>query len=350
MENKEATTVEKTEPSTVAQQPTEPIVNINTDTVSQEPIAPQNKNGSKIAVMLLSIFLAITLITVSGLGYILFIGRSNSENETSYNLFSENGLVRVKSGEKWGYIDKSGSFVISPQFDSADDFYDGIAIVKQDKKYGYINSKGEYIISPQFENAFEFSNGVAAVKSGEKWGYIDKTGKFVINPQYDSAYSFSSTPELASVAIDGKFGFINLKGEYVVNPQFENTLDFSNGMAAVKSGGKWGYINEKGETVISYQYGDANSFRDDGYAIVMNTNKNLIIIDKSGKAITVGEFDAIDLEDNENVCRKDGCFNYASDEYCYTHEEETSTSICAALGCYNTAYYGDYCTTHNYLE
>ena len=38
-------------------------------------------------------------------------------------------------------------------------------------------------VSPQFENACAFSEGLACVKSGIGWGYIDETGKMVIPPQ-----------------------------------------------------------------------------------------------------------------------------------------------------------------------
>ncbi len=46
--------------------------------------------------------------------------------------FSE-GMARVKIGEKWGYIDKTGKLVIAPQFDEADAFSDGVALVRQYK-------------------------------------------------------------------------------------------------------------------------------------------------------------------------------------------------------------------------
>lgn len=39
---------------------------------------------------------------------------------------------------KWGYIDKSGEFIIKPKFDDALDFCDGVAPVEVDDKYGYI--------------------------------------------------------------------------------------------------------------------------------------------------------------------------------------------------------------------
>ncbi len=40
------------------------------------------------------------------------------------------GLARVKIGEKWGYIDKTGKQVIQPQLDEADSFSEGLALVR----------------------------------------------------------------------------------------------------------------------------------------------------------------------------------------------------------------------------
>ena len=34
------------------------------------------------------------------------------------------------SAGKWGYIDKTGNFIIQPQFDEASDFKDGTAFVR----------------------------------------------------------------------------------------------------------------------------------------------------------------------------------------------------------------------------
>lgn len=47
------------------------------------------------------------------------------------------------------------------------------------------------IITPTYEDARTFSEGLAAVKRGDKWGYINESGKVVIDFQYDRAYSFS---------------------------------------------------------------------------------------------------------------------------------------------------------------
>lgn len=93
--------------------------------------------------------------------------------------------------DKFGYIDKTGKYVVNPQYDAAHDFSDGLALVKSGEKYGYIDETGSYVINPQFDNALDFSYGLAAVEVGEKYGYIDKEGNYVINPQYRSATSFT---------------------------------------------------------------------------------------------------------------------------------------------------------------
>lgn len=325
------------------------IINEN-ETLNHQPHSnPPLIKTKKTPVILLSIITAVLLIVTIVLTSILVFNKIDAINYG--DLFSEtqNGLVKAKTGDKWGYIDKTGKYVINPQFDEAENFYNGLAIVAIDDKIGFIDTSGKYVINPQFDDASEFNEGIACVKSNGKYGYIDKSGKYIINPQFDSAYSFADG--IALVEADDKYGYINTKGKYIINPQFDDANTFSNGLAAVKSGEQWGYINQKGDLIINYQYAEAYSMSTDGYAIVMTLNKSLIIIDKKSNQVTAGEFDAIDYEDNENICIEDGCYNYAIDDYCSTHDDSSSDySYCDAIGCYEKAYAGDYCITHNYLE
>ncbi len=59
---------------------------------------------------------------------------------------------------------------------------DGLFRTIQDSKHGYTNKTGQIIISPQFNHASPFSEGVATVAMGEKIGYIDKSGKYIWTP------------------------------------------------------------------------------------------------------------------------------------------------------------------------
>jgi hypothetical protein len=84
------------------------------------------------------------------LGFIIIFATSCSKPR-----FSET-LARIKIGDKWGYIDKTGKFVINPQFDFARDFSEGLAAVKIGGKCGYINKTGKIVIKPQFDDARDF--------------------------------------------------------------------------------------------------------------------------------------------------------------------------------------------------
>ena len=114
---------------------------------------------------------------------------------------------------KYGYIDKTGKMLISPQFDDAGSFFDGLAGVRTGPKWGYIDKTGKMVISAQVDFARPFSEGLAGVRTGPKWGYIDKTGKMVIPPQFDQASDFLGG--LARVMVVDKDGYIDKTGKFV---------------------------------------------------------------------------------------------------------------------------------------
>ncbi|MBC8123362.1 MAG: WG repeat-containing protein, partial [Gemmatimonadaceae bacterium] len=83
-------------------------------------------------------------------------------------------------------------------FLSAHDFSEGLAAVKvktnsvlSGEKYGFIDRTGKFAIEPQFDSAWGFREGLAAVKLGTGWGYIDRTGKVVVLAWYGKAGDFS---------------------------------------------------------------------------------------------------------------------------------------------------------------
>ena len=61
--------------------------------------------------------------------------------------FTDN-LAPARVGSKWGYIDRSGNFVIPPQFEDAHQVIDGLAEVKSGGGTGVINSTGAWVWKP----------------------------------------------------------------------------------------------------------------------------------------------------------------------------------------------------------
>lgn len=159
---------------------------------------------------------------------------------------------------RFGYIDKTGRFVIAPTFTEAGDFHNGLARVKVGNKYGFIDKTGKIVIKPQFKNVSSFSDGYARITDGSEcfppYGFIDTNGVVKIAPQFRLAGNFNEG--LARVQVDDKFGFIDKNGCFRVPPAFGNVCDFSEGLARVtydeafSKTSRWGYINKSGNLVI----------------------------------------------------------------------------------------------------
>ncbi len=85
--------------------------------------------------------------------------------------FGVYGAVCV--GEKWGFIDGNGNWILEPAYDDAFSFSCGLAPVKTGDKWGYIDAKGKNAIGADFDEALSFSQkGIAAVKQDNMWRYI----------------------------------------------------------------------------------------------------------------------------------------------------------------------------------
>ncbi|MDQ3110055.1 MAG: WG repeat-containing protein, partial [Bacteroidota bacterium] len=122
------------------------------------------------------------------------------------------------------------------------------AAVKEKGKYGYIDESGDYVISPQFDVAWSFIRGSAVVKEKGLYGLIDKDGKYIVEPTYDSIIPFSSSCLI--VQKDSVFGFISTgDGKMIIKPQFENVFGYTNELCLVQKGKSLGIVNEKAKIV-----------------------------------------------------------------------------------------------------
>lgn len=90
---------------------------------------------------------------------------------------------------RWVYINLKGEI---QNFQSVSekpiDFSEGLAVCQSGNKFGYIDNKGNWVIPAQFKFARNFKNDYALVELKGLWGVIDKNGNWVIKPMFEASW------------------------------------------------------------------------------------------------------------------------------------------------------------------
>ncbi|MGB0430399.1 MAG: WG repeat-containing protein [Bacteroidia bacterium] len=153
-----------------------------------------------------------------------------------------NQLTPNKKGNKYGYTNRSNTWVIKKQYVQANPFSQGLARVGfytqridsfwiepvfEDQghwnvdtlllvRYSFINSKNE-MFPLKLKDAKNYNQGLAAAKLNTKWGYLNKKGEWQIDPIYAKAATFEKgKAKVIKESEDGKTWYnlqINKKGK-----------------------------------------------------------------------------------------------------------------------------------------
>ena len=177
--------------------------------------------------------------------------------------FSE-GLAGVyqrgpKSGDPglWGFINKTGAWVIAPRYKSITAFRNGRAAVRQDweSPVMYIDSSGRVVAGP-FDEATEFSDGLALVRLPDgRIAFINPGGvvQFALDQEVYWVEPFSDGLALARVKVEAtgldRVGYIDRSGRFAIPAVYEAGGSFQNGLASVAMRGQSGYISQTGQVV-----------------------------------------------------------------------------------------------------
>ena len=263
-------------------------------------------------------------------------------NSTAQHFIPGHFFYPAIENGKYGFINSTGQWVIKPQYDWCDYFYDGKAIAKEKGKYGFIDVNGEWMAKPIYDTVKHFSEGFAGVGrlSNEErmyWDIIDTAGKYLeikvsalsnISNFYNgraigtedgflSFHFFNSKGESAFEIKDfyldenrisdysegllhvffGEYRstFIDTAGNNWGKGDFESCGNFSDGLCWFQESTLFGYFNSSGEIIIPAVYDSTGNFSE-GIALVKvkmkyepNTMKMIDgfvqYIDKEGKKI-----------------------------------------------------------------
>ncbi len=231
-------------------------------------------------------------------GYIDITGKFVISPKFSFatNFFDEVAFVRLEGDGFWHLINKYGEFVSDAKISCERcEFSDGLAEARSIDSglFGYIDSTGIFVIPPQFDKVEKFHNGYAIVslKEGGKT-YIDKSGK-IITPPDNFLYMSDFDSGAASLSIkpaihdNPAYGVINSSGEIIVPFSFAQILEFSDGMAAArpKDSLAWGYMDVNGNIFIEPKFDYAGTFSEGLAVVTQGYNGKCGYIDKSGQQV-----------------------------------------------------------------
>lgn len=157
-------------------------------------------------------------------------------------------LRPASDGDKWGWINEQGEFVIPPRFERVSFFRDGLAWAKSGDFWRRVDMRGRPVSENSFDEIREFSEGLWAVKKDGDWGFVDQRGEIVIPLEFKGVGPFSEGLAAAVTRIEnvgkegkrGKLGFIDRTGSFVIEPRFDpdswdgRFTSFKNGIAIVR--------------------------------------------------------------------------------------------------------------------
>lgn len=185
---------------------------------------------------------------------------------------------------KWGFIDRSGAWVIPPQYEHAMPHMCGLAAVKVKGLYGYIDLQGHLVIPPEFEDFGLFRQNRCSVLRNGRPICIDPTGKKVFDNVFKSSLEYLDAPlARAKHPETYLYGFIDLEGRVAISFRFFLAEQFHEGLASVaKKREEYWFIDTQGNELHG-PYQHTRSY-DQGHCGVM-VQDAWRLVDRQGKLV-----------------------------------------------------------------
>lgn len=214
-------------------------------------------------------------------------------------------------GQKFGYMDASGSTLIVAQYDDASAFYEGLAIVSKDNHYGLINKRNEPIIAFKYLDISP-SKGGFILEDSSGYLLIDAQGQFIQQTplqweelqQTLSAFDWQVTPaELVKPALferserNGKVGLIR-NGRVILAPKYDEALFTATAPILIaKQGKNLFYFDTTGKRLEFnglewfLTAPELAFYTNEGYAVCAKSGK-LGLMDAKGKIVIKNAYEA----------------------------------------------------------
>lgn len=197
-------------------------------------------------------------------------------------------LYPVQRGELYGYINATGQMQVEAVYESATDFYEGLAVVSRNDSVFYINKENRPMFDRYFTEAHVFRNGLAPVSQNGQWFFINRLGQTV--PGYYEEISEASGRAYV-IKTKGKYGALDLYGQLLLEAQFDKLGDFKNDYAYYTKNGNYGFVSVTG-FVHKPEFDWISDFSTAGLA-VFRQNGRYGLVNGLGIKILAAQYDQV---------------------------------------------------------
>lgn len=275
----------------------------------------KNTGNSKIAIIVAIVAVIVVVAAILGIVFLMPSSEEKQEKEAINNMFNPDKLIKIKSDDKYGYINSKGKLVIKAQYENASDFYGDYAVVlapsvkdeTETTVYQIIDQKGkvkkEALISIE---------------------YLEETGMWIIdNELYNgSLKKVSPTNIKVEEADEGYFIWVDSK---------ENT----GGIMNIEGKLTYEYKFQSGENYISIEPSETDeslkenycrvNVNNDKYAIV-NCDTGVVVQDFTEKYISVEENNIFEIN-KINTYSDESIIYIQDDKIAYKSDDPSNISV-----------------------
>ena len=164
-----------------------------------------------------------------------------------------NGMVAVKEGFLYGFVNSKNEYVVKAQYQQVEDFYNGHARVKLNDKWGMIDTNGKVTVACSYDEIEHYHGTIWRVKKGDLYGLVSAANGTLVQAVKYSEISLKIRCKRAGMCINNKSGFFDENGKVVIAAKYDWIGNFQDdGTASVEIGRKIYYINTSGAVVNGY--------------------------------------------------------------------------------------------------
>lgn len=206
---------------------------------------------------------------------------------------------------------------VSPQFDAVKPFKNGIAAVKKEELWGFIDRSGDWIIQPRFSQVSLTDRNeyiceeteVAYIQVMEK----DKQGNWAANPYYYVLTEINTSSGIRYIdQKDGNYFITTEDGKHLTEIVYDSIIYIGQDLFIGRKKYKEELINAHGD-IISKEY-DEISPEVRFNRIKCKSDYHYCLLSVSGKEIVAPEFTLLEIAGKNIGCSKGGNMKLYTDE------------------------------------